>query len=210
MKSLLRGLLKTRKSDTDDNARVHVEVGRNDLGLMELAPGHEPVIDIVAVHGLNGHREKSWTDEKSNVLWLRDLLPDRVPNARIMTFGYDADTLKLSKISHLTVNDHATSLIVELLRVRRDPELQRRPILFLAHSLGGIVVKHALVTCHVATHDSSQEFRSIKVSTYGVHLMPVPTVLSFRQSSPTLAAYLFRETVESSNFWVAILIICGT
>ena len=58
-------------------------------------------------------------------MWLQDLLPQRVPNTRILTFGYDADTLKLSQVSHLTLNDHATSLIAELLRVRRDPEVSQ-------------------------------------------------------------------------------------
>ena len=75
------------------------------------------------MHGLNGHRETSWTDDKSGILWLRDLLPDRYPNARILTFGYDADTLKLSEVSHLTLNDHGISLITELLRFRRDLEV---------------------------------------------------------------------------------------
>ena len=75
------------------------------------------------MHGLNGHREKSWTDEQTRTMWLRDLLPIQVPNARIMTFGYDADTLKLSDVSHLTLNDHGVSLIVDLLRVRRGPEV---------------------------------------------------------------------------------------
>jgi hypothetical protein len=115
------------------------------------------------VHGLNGHRETSWRDEASGTMWLEDLLPRRVPTARILTFGYDAETLKLSEVSRLTLNDHATSLIVDLLRVRRDPKVshgtkfleiisrslmyvygqtEQRPIIFLAHSLGGIVVKH--------------------------------------------------------------------
>ena len=77
------------------------------------------------MHGLNGHREKSWTDSKSKILWLRDLLPLQLPNARVLTFGYDADTLKLSGISQLGLNDHAASLVAELLRVRAEPEVTR-------------------------------------------------------------------------------------
>lgn len=55
-------------------------------------------------------------------MWLRDLLPQRVPNARIMTFGYDAYTLKLSDVSHLTLNGHAASFIADLLRIRKESE----------------------------------------------------------------------------------------
>jgi hypothetical protein len=80
---------------------------------------------IVAVHGLNGHREKSWTDDQSGVLWLRDLLPHQLPNVRVLTFGYDADTLRLSGVSQLSLNDHATSLVEELVRCRSDPQVIR-------------------------------------------------------------------------------------
>ena len=131
-------------SDQDDKASVAVETGRDALGLKELVPGHNPIVEsvsislfsrgsahssdplsIVAVHGLNGHREKSWTDDKSGILWLRDLLPLQLPNVRVLTFGYDADTLRLSNVSQLSLSDHARSFVAELLRVRRDPEVRR-------------------------------------------------------------------------------------
>jgi hypothetical protein len=154
MKGKLKGLkdrLTPRRSDSE--ASVAVETGRDALGLKELVPGHNPIVDIVAVHGLNGHREKSWTDDKSGILWLRDLLPLQLPNVRVLTFGYDADTLRLSNVSQLSLSDHARSFVAELLRVRRDPETERRPIIFLTHSLGGILVKNALVTCNSSTAD---------------------------------------------------------
>ena len=44
---------------------------------------------IVAVHGLDGKREKSWT-AMNGVNWLRDLLPFDIPQARIFTWGYEA------------------------------------------------------------------------------------------------------------------------
>jgi hypothetical protein len=47
------------------------------------------------VHGLNGHREKSWThtngETGEQTFWLRDLLPPCIPNSRISTFGYIFD-----------------------------------------------------------------------------------------------------------------------
>jgi len=174
MKAKLKALKESLALRPNNPGRVTVETGRNALGLKELVGGTDPIIDIVAVHGLNGHRETTWTDEKSRTLWLRDLLPHRFPNARILTFGYDADTLKLSEVSHLSLNDHGTSLIVELLRFRRNPETKRRPIIFLAHSLGGIVIKHALVTCDSARQGYNEEYRSIKLSTYGVVFFGTP------------------------------------
>ncbi|CAN9331109.1 unnamed protein product [Alternaria alternata] len=63
-------------------------------GLQVVCEGTNPVIDIVAVHGLNGHCEKTWTagNGVDSVNWLRDLLPHDLPNARILSWGYDANT----------------------------------------------------------------------------------------------------------------------
>lgn len=43
--------------------------------------------DIIAIHGFNGHKEKTWT-QLNNQLWLKDFLPAKLPKARIFTFGY--------------------------------------------------------------------------------------------------------------------------
>jgi hypothetical protein len=50
-----------------------------------------PRISIVAVHGMNlenndDHADNTWTDKKSGTNWLRDLLPSRIPNARILAY----------------------------------------------------------------------------------------------------------------------------
>ena len=49
---------------------------------------------MVAVHGLNRHREKTWTAGNSvhGANWLRNLLPHNLLNARILSWGYDVNT----------------------------------------------------------------------------------------------------------------------
>jgi hypothetical protein len=57
-------------------------------------------ISIVAVHGLGANPDWAWvrkvkvraTDEERNVNWLADLdlLPAKIPHARIMTFNYES------------------------------------------------------------------------------------------------------------------------
>ena len=52
---------------------------------------------VVAVHGLEGHADNTWTHSSSRKLWLRDFLPNSnvmKNNVRIMTFGYDARAFK--------------------------------------------------------------------------------------------------------------------
>jgi len=47
------------------------------------------ISSVVAVHGLNGGSFRTWTE--GGVLWIRDLLCTKLPNPRIMTFGYNAN-----------------------------------------------------------------------------------------------------------------------
>ena len=78
------------------------------------------------------------------VYWPRHLLPQTIPYARALTYGYD------TRLRHVlgappnksTVYDMAWDFLVQLEAERRSEPT--RPILFVAHSLGGIFVKEAL------------------------------------------------------------------
>jgi hypothetical protein len=63
----------------------------------------------VAVYGLGGNAITTWTHPKSKAFWLKDFLPQQIPHARIMTFGYNA----AAAFGQLTaeVTDHAKSLL---------------------------------------------------------------------------------------------------
>ena len=56
-----------------------------------------------------------------------------------MSFGYDA----ISAFGNTTagVIDHAKDLLASLIDTREEESERLRPIIFIAHSLGGIVVK---------------------------------------------------------------------
>ena len=87
-------------------------------------PAEEPgIVDLVALHGLNGHYDRTWTatpkDEKA-VNWLRDLLPEFVPHARIMSFGYNS-TVRFSK-STSGIIDFAEELLAALMAWRLSGE----------------------------------------------------------------------------------------
>ena len=78
----------------------------------------------------------------SGVFWPRDLLPRRFPDLRIFTWGYDVDIdHAFSGTSTATVFQHAANLLSDLSDVRVLSEAELRPLFFVAHSLGGIVVK---------------------------------------------------------------------
>ena len=56
-----------------------------------------------------------------------------------MTFGYNSDVVFSRSSTDLTVV--AKKLLKKLRGVRQSDEEKKRPIVFISHSLGGIVVK---------------------------------------------------------------------
>jgi len=109
------------------------------LGLLQLYPPqhsemnttkHE--IDIVAIHGLGGHRLKTFTSEGE--MWLRDSLPKHrftePMNPRVSTFGYDASVAFGNSVSR--IRDYARQLLSELHRTRRESKTTGVPIVIVA------------------------------------------------------------------------------
>jgi hypothetical protein len=50
-------------------------------------------LDIVAVHGITGNAIDSWAHD-NGCNWIRDILPQRLPGARIFSFGYLTDVIQ--------------------------------------------------------------------------------------------------------------------
>ncbi|KAH8743168.1 Alpha/Beta hydrolase protein, partial [Hyaloscypha finlandica] len=108
---------------------------------------------IIAVHGLSGGAASTWTHPANQTLWLRDLLPnivqdlDNLTSARIWTFGYNANIIFSPAVAG--ISDFTRSLLGYLegnginTGVTRD--IEQRKVIFIAHSLGGVVVKSALI-----------------------------------------------------------------
>jgi hypothetical protein len=86
-----------------------------------------------------------------DVFWPRDLLPQECGRARILTWGYNTIITKFYESTNKNnVFAHAKNLLAALKRER--PE--SRPIIFVAHSLGGILVKEVLRRSSESTQDS--------------------------------------------------------
>ncbi|KAI1121331.1 ankyrin [Nemania abortiva] len=78
------------------------------------------------------------------VCWPRDLVPKVLPNARVLTFGYDTNIRRPfgKRRSENSLENHADDFLFELETHRRDDV--GRPLIFVAHSLGGLLVKETL------------------------------------------------------------------
>ncbi len=71
---------------------------------------------IIAIHGLNGDKFRTWSEPKSQKLWLRDFLPKELPRARVMSFGYNATAA--FENSKSGIEEHARHLLVSLMEKR--------------------------------------------------------------------------------------------
>lgn len=204
---------------------------------------HEPqdgdaVVDIVIVHGLQGHPYKTWactqaskddgttspnsklqggTDNGANkrslrrlinpltrrasgkssrtsvteqstassihgdVFWPRNLLPEDFPQARIMVYGYDTKVTKYmsAATNQNGVYHHSKDLLHALAREREQEQELHRPLIFIAHSLGGIIVKEMLARSSVSNDNGGEVVKS----THAVAFLGTP-----HRGSPDLAA----------------------
>lgn len=76
-------------------------------------------------------------------MWIRDALPydltseDENPIARIMVYGYESKIAQSDNIQNL--EDLGTALHSSLLPLTHGRTL--KPIIFVAHSLGGLIIK---------------------------------------------------------------------
>lgn len=111
------------------------------------------LVDICFVHGLTGDRERTWTADGQTEPWPKALLPSRLQQARILTFGYDAYVVRGSVASSNRLGDHASSLLNKLTSNRESCDATSRPLVFVVHSLGGLVCKKATLLSQNSAED---------------------------------------------------------
>ena len=145
------------------------EVPREKIGLFELSEGEEKTVDIVAVHGLQGDAFKTWQHENGK-LWLRDFLPTDLPSARIMTHGYNSTVAFSNSVAR--IEDKALEFLNRLSLKRNAVRSKARPIVFICHSLGGLVVKKALILAHERSDDI--HYKDILDNTKAIAFLGVP------------------------------------
>ncbi len=77
------------------------------------------------MHGLNGNAFTTWAAQPGGFFWPKELLPQLIPIARIMTFGYNANVLNDSIEGRIA--EFAENLLAELSAERYHPTVQQHP-----------------------------------------------------------------------------------
>ena len=154
----------------------------------EQADADQAWLDIVFIHGVTGHPLGTWkvgnpTDENeaaiplqgtrapaagvedtAHSIWPKEWLASQFPQTRIMSVGYE---VQLSKwVGNSLPLREQSKIIAQQLRLAA---LGDRPIVFVCHSFGGLLVKELLM--YASDHP---DFQSITKNTLGVAFYATP------------------------------------
>ena len=102
-------------------------------------------------------------------MWLRDALPGHLQSARVLIYGYDSKLAESRSYQNL---EDVASKFRQSLSVVLGGRISSRPLIFIAHSLGGLVLKQAMI--EMASEDASAaEFENFK-ATFAILFFGVP------------------------------------
>lgn len=114
------------------------------------------------MHGLGGHSQRTWSQNHDPSLFWPELWLPYEPDvgiARILTFGYNANFRGNAAGKNISsISDFAKELLFEM-RFAKDSsgeelDLGHNPVIFVVHSMGGLVVKKAYL---LGMHDENYE-----------------------------------------------------
>ncbi|KAI6777054.1 hypothetical protein HG530_000999 [Fusarium avenaceum] len=141
-------------------------------GIQTLHSSEYDEIDLVFVHGLKGDCLKTWKDQTTDEPWPKTMLPLEIGTARVLTYSYDATVVGKADVpSQNRISNHAANLVTALASLRQSNNTNQRPIIFVCHSLGGLVCQDALVT---ARQRSEQHLQDIVNFTRGIIFLGTP------------------------------------
>ncbi|KAH3999857.1 hypothetical protein HBH64_072750 [Parastagonospora nodorum] len=142
-------------------------------------------VDIIAVHGLGAIPNITWTEKSSGINWLssESMLPSTALRARILRFGYDSLWMGKTPI-RTSLSTIAYKLLLGLSMIRME-DLQR-PLIFVGHCFGGLVVQRALNLAKM----QQDAYPGVFDSTVGIVFLGTPHrgTQSFTQDSALFAA----------------------
>jgi len=149
----------------------------NAVGLCVLhQPQSEAPVDIVFVHGLGGDSRKTWSkNHDPNLFWPGLWLPREpvIGKSRILSFGYNANFRPGALRSIANVGDFAKELLFEMKfgtdSHGKDLCMGRVPIIFIVHSMGGLIAKKA---CILGQNDG--EYQAIARSISAIMFLATP------------------------------------
>ncbi|MCH9019853.1 MAG: NACHT domain-containing protein [Proteobacteria bacterium] len=159
-------------------------------GLIPVSSPEGPEIagDVVFVHGLDGDATSTWRlSDKPDTFWPRWVGED-IPNVRVWSLGY-AVSASAWRGTTMPLKERATHSL-NLLTAK---EIGQRPLVFVCHSLGGLLVKQMLRHLH---DERDRTWAAIDEQTQGIVFLSTPHSGVKIASWTDYLALLLRPTVS--------------
>ncbi|KAG0570311.1 hypothetical protein KC19_6G153100 [Ceratodon purpureus] len=126
--------------------------------LLSEPEGRKPDIEIVFIHGLQfiDHSDafwKTWTaaskdQDGKEVCWPMAWLAEDFPGARILSVSYDSSAIKTPETGRIDLFLAGETLLQSMVDLNADVGQRGCPIVFVCHSLGGLVAKQIVLIAH--------------------------------------------------------------
>ena len=145
-----------------------------------------PIADVVFVHGLTGDPRTTWTASANDDFWPKWLEHD-FPRIAVYTLGYPASVLPKPASPEMNLFERSGNILENFSALG----IGTRPIVFVTHSLGGILVKIILRKSCESTDD---DWRAVSDSTKLVVFLSTPhqgsTLANVFKSFPVASHHL--------------------
>ena len=129
-------------------------------------PENGPDCDVVFVHGLNGDGKSTWTSHAASESFWPNWLAADLESAAIWTVSYDVKMLAWVGGTQ-PLADRASNILSLLIA----HGLGSRPLVFVCHSFGGIVVKQMMRN---ALELGEPQWKQLAVNTKGIYFLATP------------------------------------
>jgi triacylglycerol esterase/lipase EstA (alpha/beta hydrolase family) len=123
------------------------------------------VADIIFVHGLGGDVTETWSVSGTDDGWPA-WLASELPCVQVSSVSYDAAATKWVS-RPMPLQDRGTNILTLL----EAEGIGARPIVFICHSLGGLVVKQML---RIAQDTKKTEWKNIRERTRSIFFLATP------------------------------------
>ena len=147
---------------------------------------------LIFLHGLGGDLYETWMSnpDDDNTLWLRWVAEDC--DCMTWTLGYDA-SLSAWKDNAMPLPDQGDSVLDCLVS---EPKLKNRPLLLIGHSLGGLVIKTAMIS---GLTKGVERYQKLIECVHGVVFIATPHNGSQLASLAEVVKYVLRTNEQVSD-----------
>jgi len=167
-------------------------------------------VDVVFIHGLLGGVFYTWrqqdhenirdfsteqiSEDDYSYCWPRDWLQDDANNVRVLGVDFDSYLSQWggacpTQSFKSSLEDRSEDMLWKL----REAGIGQRPVIFVGHSMGGLIIKQMLAA---AQQSESEELQQLAHNTKGVLFYSTPHEGSRIANLNSLVKYFFFPTVE--------------